>query len=262
MIRKIIFLSLILVICKTGISQEKYAIIINGYSPFDEGKYASSGDTSDPKLIYYEFWNDIYLMWETLLNKGYSDQNIYVHYSEGIDHTEEYPDYQRRYFPAKNNYTYMTDYNAYKAHVDNVLSGLANGSNGFPKIQEDDFLFVYIFGHGKPGAIQLPPFEQDDFIMWSKFNEYLDNIACHRKLIVMPQCFAGAGIPSIKAPDRIIMTAVNDSMVSSAADTCYYDDIDFAGDPSPGTKYDSPELEVYNGDTVMYRHSEFNLHFF
>jgi parallel beta-helix repeat protein len=78
----------------------------------------------------------------------------------------------------------------------------------------------------------------------------------------MPQCFAGAGIPYIKAPERIIMTAVNDSMVASAADTCYYDDIDFAGDPSPGTRYDSPELEIYNGDTVMYRHSEFNLHFF
>jgi len=128
-------------------AQEKYAIIITGDSPGDGyiGQYAV------PNSDYDEFWNDTYLMWEMLVTKyGFNDQNVYVLYATGLDENQINPNIATRYTVANSGTLLpkITDYEATIEKVNNVLIGLANGSNNLPYVMEDDFLFVFTFGHG------------------------------------------------------------------------------------------------------------------
>lgn len=57
--------------------QEKYAILINRYTPYDTDSELSYSFNLSGEYAY-EFWNDIYLMWEMLFEKGFEDDNIFV----------------------------------------------------------------------------------------------------------------------------------------------------------------------------------------
>ena len=72
-------------------AQKKYAVLITG-------DYAASQDTANPGLWNGgrwtsdrgndEFWNDTFLMWEMLQEKGFSQDDIYVLFAGGTDFYE------------------------------------------------------------------------------------------------------------------------------------------------------------------------------
>jgi len=141
--------------------QEKYAIILNAYAPdtfYSENSWADANPSSE---LYYEFWNDIYLMWEMLYERGFENENIFVLYAGGEDYPVANPWYNQRYKAAYHYLDSITDYRAFGTTVDSVFAGLAQGSLGFPQIQEDDFFVLYVFGHGVPTGIKLEPFEPE-----------------------------------------------------------------------------------------------------
>lgn len=60
----------IIVLTQLIFAQEKYAVIINAYAPDTkdtENSWALANPTTD---LYFEFWNDVYLMWEMLYQRG------------------------------------------------------------------------------------------------------------------------------------------------------------------------------------------------
>ena len=125
--------------------QEKYAVLITG-------DYAATGIPASEQWNhgqdrgvngFDEFWNDTFLMWEMLQDKGYSPDHIYVLFADGQDYLST----AERYRPNDPTVT-VTDYSATYSNVENVFNGLANGSNGFPQVTQDDFLFVWTFDHG------------------------------------------------------------------------------------------------------------------
>lgn len=134
----------------TGVlsAQEKYAVLITGpYSvvgiPPEE--QWNNGEGKGPDELFYEFWNDTYLMWEMLVTKkGYSDENVFVLFADGLDFQPFWMD--ERYKPEAG--VQVTDYSATIANVQAVFNGLRTGQNGFPQITENDFLFVWTFDHG------------------------------------------------------------------------------------------------------------------
>ena len=86
MIRKIFTLSLFLLTFVNPICAQQYhAVLITGGGPFEESK-------PDP-VTNDMFWNDTFLMWETLRNNGYDPNNIHVLYYNGEDYANAIPRY-------------------------------------------------------------------------------------------------------------------------------------------------------------------------
>ena len=107
---------------------QKYAVLI-------------CGDLADTG--YREFWFDVVLMREALLNQGFPANHIYVLYGNGTDWSNaSYPNLRYRPSPA------ITTLAATSANVSAVFNGLANGTGGYPQMTEDDLLFVWTFDHG------------------------------------------------------------------------------------------------------------------
>ncbi len=244
-------------------AQEKYAVIVNRYNPSGTtdsiNMYQTSTNIDD---LSFEFWNDLYLMWEMLYERGFDDENIYVFYDQG--HDFEYPDYNSRYTAEYHDLAQITDYRAYRETFDSLFYGLATGANGFTQIKEDDFLVIYFFGHGGSSGYTLFPLELESsgYLYWSDFAEKLDSINCHKKLIIMQQCKSGGSIQYLQDTNTIIMTAVPDSLKATRIDGHYYDGIDYPGDTLPGNRYDAYEFDRYPSDTLQYNHGEFDFHLF
>ena len=58
-------------------AQEKYAVLITGdYAAENIPEDARWGGSERDSAPRPEFWNDTYLMWEMLINKGYAQENI------------------------------------------------------------------------------------------------------------------------------------------------------------------------------------------
>lgn len=125
-------------------------------------------------------------MWELLQNKGFERENIFVCFADGADYTSINPRYQ----PPLN--ISVTDYPADFNHIKSVFEGLHNGV-GFPKVTEDDFLFVWTFSHGShelDGHYSL--FLLDfDVLRDDTLSSWVNNIPAHKKAFWMQQCHGG-----------------------------------------------------------------------
>lgn len=71
-----LFLGLLLILQ----SAEKYAILLTADLTVDKSAKGIEDQESD---VYT--WDDTFLMWKMLINKGYDDNNIYVVFAEGDD---------------------------------------------------------------------------------------------------------------------------------------------------------------------------------
>jgi hypothetical protein len=137
------FLILTLLLHGAVKSQEKYAVLITGeYAANPEG-FDSTGHNDEEKGPMDEFWNDTFLMWELLQTKGFSPENIFVLFANGVDHPENDELYAARYRPPQ--FITVTDYDATIESVELVFNGLRHGTSGFPKVTQDDFLFVWTY---------------------------------------------------------------------------------------------------------------------
>jgi hypothetical protein len=89
---KILFVALsVLSITHLANAQEKYAVLITGdYAATSYGVPLSdqwNGGQGKSTYGFDEFWNDTFLMWEMLQEKGYSQDNIIVLFADGNDFT-------------------------------------------------------------------------------------------------------------------------------------------------------------------------------
>jgi len=66
---------------------EKYAVLITGdYAAKNIPEEALwQTNSTDKSLPMQEFWNDTYLMWEMLIERGYDEDNIIVLFADGQD---------------------------------------------------------------------------------------------------------------------------------------------------------------------------------
>lgn len=175
----------------TGVvsAQEKYAVLITGpYSVvgIPPEKQWNNGEGKGPDELYYEFWNDTYLMWEMLVTKkGYSDENVFVLFADGIDFPVNNSWVNRRYKPEAG--VQVTDYSAYIANVQAVFNGLRTGQNGFPQITENDFLFVWTFDHGNDSGGNSSLRLMDGTMSDDAFAALVNPIPAHKKVFWMQQ---------------------------------------------------------------------------
>ena len=203
---------------------EKYAVLITGdYADSSRanynGSWAINNNLDRDRRAMQEFWNDTMLMWEMLVfEKGYSNDNVFILFAGGLDYPHD-PDancpawWDDRYDPRVMHPDiidpldgHITDYSATIANVTNVFTGLANGSGGFPQLQEDDFLFCWTFDHGGGGEdayLRLI----DGVISDTNFAALTDQINCQKKVFWMQQCHSGGFIDNLQGEDTIINTS-------------------------------------------------------
>lgn len=200
---------------------EKYAVLISG-------DLAETG--------YDEFWNDVVLMQEALINNGFPANHIYVLYGNGNDFFDaNRPNPNYRPNPA------ITNLAANTTNVQNIFTGLANGTGGYPQVTNDDFLFIWTFDHGcGPPCIAgtnvvlgLIDANMQDTV----FANLVNQIPHAYRVICMQQCHSGGFINDVQSDRTIIMTAAMATEHAHRSDN---------------------ENEVVNG--VIYNHGEFNFH--
>jgi len=168
-------------------NSEKYAVL---YSGGIRSFYA-----------YYRYWNDLVWMYWTLLIFGYDSDNIFVVYKDGLPENSEMP----VHFPATS------------AAMDELFANLS------AEMGSADSLFFYTSNHGsEDGLYEWDPTEFDPDLInqltHTQVADWLDSITCHHMMIIMGQCYSGAYLPYLSAPNRIIMTASDDDESSWSCD--------------------------------------------
>lgn len=192
-----------------------------------------------------EFWHDEFLMWETLYNLGFKDENIFVFYEDGDDVTIQTTRYNLSRYNGINS---IVDYNANRNTILAFIATLEGGDpeEGIPQLTENDFLFIWTFGHGYNYINDSYLTVRDSSISDSQLASYLDEIPFDKRVIWMQQCNSGGFIDDLDGSNTIIITACEDDENAYQAD-----DVD-----PDGT--DSYENEIW--DDTTYYHGEFNYH--
>ncbi len=195
-----------------------------------------SGDLADTG--FDEFWNDVVLMRQMLLDSGFQDQNIFVLYGNGNDYFDaNRPNPMYRPAPA------ITDFPANTANVTTVFNGLANGDpgNNIPQMMEEDFLFVWTFDHGLDGGGHSFLGLMDGTMEDTDLAALMDQISYNCRAVCMQQCNSGGFIDDLENDNTVILTAAR------------INEFAYRADDLP-----AQENEVVGG--VTYHHGEFNYH--
>ncbi|OYT13322.1 MAG: hypothetical protein B6I19_05760 [Bacteroidetes bacterium 4572_114] len=220
-------------------SQEKYAVLICGapvtISSGDEQSSCYNTNT-DGYYHWTEFWAEIYNTWELLIKpvnlggKGFKNDNVYVLYADGTDFSIYAASWIADKYNPQVSYPLIipppagqiTNYAATAQNVEMVFDGLAFGQGEFPQLTEDDFLFVWTFGHGISG----PPEQYNSYILLYPGGEYSDEdfaekvnqISCNKKVFWLLQCHSGGFIDSLEGNNTIINTSVPYGVIANVAD--------------------------------------------
>ena len=207
----------------TLMAQEKYAIIIGGNVNPDESIIPSAeqwnGGAGVPNEDFDEIWNDAYLAWEMLITenkpygKGYHVDNVHVLF--GGEPAEDYTfsGQDGRYKAAYNDQTYVVDENANDTTIENRFTTLAG------TITADDFLFVWIMGHGGSDATGHYFYSYDNHKIYdTDLAGWLNGIAAHKKTVFLSFPKSGGFVPELEDDDIIIITNGGETEGASRAD--------------------------------------------
>jgi len=237
----------------TLVAQEKYAIIIGGNmnpgSSIPATEQWNGGQNPGP-YGFDEIWNDLYLAWEMLINedfgKGYDVDNVHVLFGNGSDFW--FNDQNTRYQAGYNGQSQVVDENSNKQTIINKFGELAT------TVTADDFLFVWIMGHGGSNPFQGGYFYSYDGqkVYASQLNTLLDNIQAHKKVVYLSFPKSGAFASQLEDNGIIVVTSSGATEGASRAD-------DLAPDPNNPPTQPFIENEVRNN--ISYHHGEINYHF-
>ena len=203
----------------TLVAQEKYAVLIGGNmnpgSTIPDIEQWNAGYGTG-QYGFDEFWNDSYLMWEMLIKedvgKGYTDENVHVLFNDGYDFTFGQQD--GRYKAITLGYENATDAASTESNIQTLFEDeLA------PIITEDDFLFVWIMGHGGEDATGHYFYSYDNHKIYdTELAGWLNGIAAHKKTVFLSFPKSGGFVPELEAGGNIVITACGATEGSSRAD--------------------------------------------
>ena len=230
-----------------------HAVIIQGFLPAEGLPDVSNAN---------ELWNDCFLWYELMYNRPSIDSNTdRIHMLWGRGH-----DFRRtgdvRYAPAWLGLDSITDDSASASTVNSCFSALAADS-----LESDDTMFVYTWGHGgkdaympwkaKHFSIMVRPVHYDPgngYVgthLWdTTFARMCDQVRRCERVFVMQQCRAGGFIDDLNDDKTTMVLA---TIATEKAYSC--DDSSRNGSPLP-----EHETTAVQGDSVVWRHSEFNFH--
>ncbi|MBN2856880.1 MAG: caspase family protein [Candidatus Delongbacteria bacterium] len=185
MLKKLIAIFLI-AISAAIFSADKYAILIAGN--FDDSSVPTDKRWNDGLGNNTEFWNDLYLQWEMLYEKGYAKENITVIFANELDMWQEQDYYYiaRRYRAANatdNELETITNYSATKGNLTTAVEALSS------KVGPDDFLYVWAMSHGG-SPTQSSLYFNDGEMLDTEFADLFNNVTANKKVFVINANYA------------------------------------------------------------------------
>jgi hypothetical protein len=189
---KLVFLIVfVLLLCIRSADAKNYAVLI------------SAGETyEDDAAVNSEYWYDMFLMYKTLIDEGYSHEDIYVLYGNGSDFESIHECYQNSY-P-------VTDFPNYESNIESIFSFLGS------IMTEDDFLFVWWMGHGDrlwvSGGWHLSLYiENINVWIWDfELVSHINQIQNYRiRTFSFMTCFSGGIIDDLEGFKSIVFTATD-----------------------------------------------------
>ncbi len=244
MLGRMITITIMCLFVFSFVQAENYAVLITGETPlYDALGVKTWGDPTDPGP-YDEFWSDTFLMWETLWNYGWKDENIFVLFGDGEDWNSPYQQNERyqvweRY--ALWGFEQITDEPAYYQDVVEIFTYL----DGIMTV--DDFLFVWTFDHGSTWAGGVTLVLMDVEITDQEFAAIQPD-HYEQRVYWMQQCHSGGFIDDLRSDETVILTSCTENESAGPSDDDYPD----GGDPL--------ENEYYAPEDDYYTHGEFNYH--
>jgi len=189
---------------------EKYAVLIAGdYNamnvPRDKKWNNGLGDNS-------EFWNDLYLQWEMLYQKGYRKENITVLFANGTDYWLDHGYVDTRYraeHVTDNPEETITNYSATKTNLKAAVTALNL------KIKPDDFLYVYVMSHGgsstQSSICLIDPTGASYYDMTdTEFASYFNTVIANKKVFAINANYAGGFLNVFTGTNvRVELSSIN-----------------------------------------------------
>ncbi len=183
-----------------------------------------SGNPNDP--VPNRFWYNTALIYNTLIEAGYSDENIIVHYHNG-DSYRNLPD-----FNGPVNTDYHIDYAASRDLILETFYNLEgyngyNSNNDIPKLGPSDQLFVYVSGHGGSCSNYSFIYCKNDNQLYDELRDYhlsqaIIHMECAQMTFMFQQCKSGNFTheltnynSNVACKNRIVHTATSQELYSS-----------------------------------------------
>jgi hypothetical protein len=202
--RAIIWASILCVLlCVPLVQARNYAVLI------------SAGQaTADNAMYNSEFWYDMLLQYMTLLDEGYSHQDITVLYGFGLDFPSQNPNYRPPYR--------VSDYAVNRRNIETVFRDLSE------VMTPDDFLYVWWMGHGGPsGGHLIMSIQTTGEYVWDyEFARWVGQISEYdvRSFSFMT-CYSGGILDDLEEEPRSIVMSSSTFQQSSYSDwlcdTCH-----------------------------------------
>ncbi len=194
-------------------AQDKYAVLIATIGNMDnipqQDRWNDGNTLADPN----EFWNDTYMFWKMLQNKGFEKDNIFVLYgSSGMD-CEENPCYIA---PKSPDYPESIDVTYGPANRNTIIK-LFNGLAGndptqigvTPVVTENDYFFTWVFTEGGSlGINNSYIYLADGYVMQdTEFASLVNGVNANRKTIWMQSGKGGGFADNLSATNSVFVSA-------------------------------------------------------
>ncbi len=167
--------------------------------------------TADDAMINSEYWYDLLLTYEMLIDNNYEHNNIYVLYGEGTGFNSSHERYHNPY-PQE-----IVDYNNHKATIQSVFASLSG------VITSNDQLYVWWLGHGAPygSNLGLTLENSGEVLMDYDFASYVNQIEyCGLRAFSFMTCNSGGIIDDLQGLNTIVMTSADFYTPSNSDNLC------------------------------------------
>ena len=195
-------------------AQNKYAVLIASTGNAQDIPQRDRWNAETSYTAPEEFWNDAFMLWELLQDKGFSRENIFVLYGDtGMDY-EDNPCYiapKSPSVPESVDVTYGPADSTTVYHVFRAMAGMEPSlNNEIPVLTQNDFLFVWTIGHGGHGYNEDESYfilKDTYFMSDSEFASLVNPISANRKTFWMQQNSAGGFIDNLSSSNTVFIGA-------------------------------------------------------
>lgn len=196
-IASLVLIALAACLGTTGALASNYVVLIS-----------AGRTTADDAYTNSEYWYDLLLAYEMLIDNGYAHEDVYVLYADGVDFNSLYERYQNPYPNS------ITDYNNHEATIESVLGSLG------AIMTSNDNIYVWWLGHGDFSSGHLIMMIENTYEMVrdDEFAAYMDQITDYNlRAFSIMTCYSGGILDDLEGETSIVMTS-SDAYTMSESD--------------------------------------------
>ncbi len=179
---------------KATSANNRWAVIISG------------GWNADNNHVRY--WNDCSYFYETLMDHGFLESNVYVLISDGTSAAIDQSNNTSSPLDLDGDGDDDTQYSATLANIVTVFSELET------KLDGDDLLYIFTTDHGDSSVAAPYLTPESELCLWNtsiasdaNFAAQVNRVTTLATICIFEQCFSGGMLDELMAENRVLMSA-------------------------------------------------------